>query len=219
MSTSSLSSETRTARPQRSAAKKAMEKITAIYAQYESDDTMIINEDNDDYSIRTTPVAHTPTPAPAKPTIAKITDCKSAPEYDALAQSKETNKANHVAQIKKYLDATDARIDMHINVPELMKYLILNPYIMIINSNFNTTVGNKMDEFILGMKTKKEFNNYIIGDQYRKEFLALTKIVAANSKVHSIINLSEPFYTDIDKIATEYEKAINSFMSAINPST
>jgi hypothetical protein len=211
-------------RPQRSAAKNALANIKKIYEEYyndEDDNNMSIDSDEEYTVASSVPTTTTPTTtaAPVKPTLTSITDYKAVPEYDALAKS-DTYKSAHVQQIKSYLDAADEKKDNHINVPELMKYLILNPYTMIRHTMFNSTVYNKMCAFTNVMNDQTTTINAMpISDQYRKEFSSLARIVATNTKIHSIINLTQPFYNDIDKIATEYEKAINSFIVAVKPPT
>jgi hypothetical protein len=220
-------------RPQRTAAKKALEKIQEIYNEYYSDDDMM-DECNDDSSVSTTQVSTTHTPSsstPAqpsaveasqkkskeKPTLTRISDYIASSEYNAYTKS-AIHKAAHIEQIKSYLAASDEKKDRHINIPELMKYLIINPYIMITHERFNATVNDKMNEFITVMKTEQTINDMPISDQYRKEFIALSKIVRANARVNSIINLTHSMYDNIDKIATEYDKAIDSFVAAVKQS-
>ena len=213
-------STSRSVRPTRIAAKKAMENIQAIYAEYyndEEDDNMSIDHDEDYFTTTYSRIAKKTPAIVIAPTLTRITDYKAAPEYDACEISNAINTTAHVQKIKTYLIAADEKKDNHINIPELMKFFILNPYMMIKHAKFNNTVTNKMAEFVTVMKDQKTLNGQSISDQYRKEFTALAKIVNTNAKINSIINLTQPFYNDIDKIATEYEKAINSFVAAINP--
>jgi protein involved in ribonucleotide reduction len=196
-------------RPMRNAAKNALEKIRKIYQEYYDDD-------DDEYDISAYDDAeYTPSKYIAKQILTNIADYKATPEYDAFIQS-TIIKSSCIEQTRKYLNIAVDKVDRHINIPEFMKFLILNPHLMITHSKFNNAIHDKMHEFINTMKDHKKINNIIASDQYSKEFIGLATIVNTNTKIHSIINLSPQFYTNIDKIAKEYEKAINSFITNLD---
>jgi hypothetical protein len=106
--------------------------------------------------------------------------------------------------MSKYIKVAESNPDSRYAIlPELMKFIIANPAILIYNSQFADAVINKMAVFEHEMKTLKYIgNNYRITDSYRKQFIGLCVILRKLSETYSRLNLNEAaFYDNITNIA------------------
>lgn len=114
-------------------------------------------------------------------------------------------KSLHVENIKKYLILSDNSDMKYIAIPELIKYLIANPSIIIHHSVFGEVIVNKMIEFENDIPTAKKIGSYTITEGYRKELLSLIKILKKLTKMHSKLNkmTTKEFYDNIETIEKE----------------
>jgi hypothetical protein len=177
-------------RPKRSSAIKAVEKITAILKEERSSDEY-------GYEIEVDP-------SPSPPTTTATTTSESINEkYNAYRIYSSMLKPIHVENIKKYLSEIDAH-NKHIVIPELMKYLIINPSMMVHSLNFRNVVVNKMIEFENEMKIAPTIGNYRITEEYRREFSAMATILKKIANIYKKLNVhEEEFYKNIETVANE----------------
>jgi hypothetical protein len=125
-------------------------------------------------------------------------------KYSSYGIYSSTLKSIHVENIKKYLNEIDKN-NKYIVIPELMKYLIVNPSLMIHHSKFGEQVTNKMIEFENEMRTVEKIGNYRITEEYRKEFLATATILKKIASIYKKLNIhQEEFYDNIETIAKDF---------------
>jgi hypothetical protein len=127
-------------------------------------------------------------------------------KYNAYQIYLNDFKQKHIENIKKYLTLSEDNNMRYIAIPELIKYLITNPSLIIHNSNFATTVLNKMIEFEKDIPTSKKIGSYIITEDYRKQLLSLIKILKKTSIMHSKLKTmaNKEFYDNIETIAKDF---------------
>lgn len=196
-------------RTKRSAALKAIEKISAIAKEAEKYDDYgeeleVESIDNTNDSINTPSVKETPKEAPKKtPNTLLCIPCDAEDEsLRAYNKYQSTLKSINVTNVKDYLAAAEKNNMRYYVIPELMKYLITNPALMMNHYNFGTTVINKMNEFEKDMTTGKKIGGYEVTEEYRREFLALAKIVKKVATLYEKLNVHhESFYKNITTIA------------------
>jgi hypothetical protein len=94
----------------------------------------------------------------------------------------------------------------YIAIPELIKYLITNPSLQIHNSKFGEVVANKMIEFENDIPTSKKIGSYTITEDYRKQLLALIKILKKTTSMYSKLKTmaNKEFYDNIETIAKDF---------------
>jgi hypothetical protein len=113
-----------------------------------------------------------------------------------------TLKSINVNNVKEYLIAAEKSENRYFAIPELMKYLISNPALMMHHEKFGTTVLNKMIEFETQMVTSNAIGSYEVTEGYRREFLGLVKILKKIAALYGKLKLNDKsFYENITTIA------------------
>jgi hypothetical protein len=127
-------------------------------------------------------------------------------KYNAYQTYVNDFKTKHVEHIKNYLTLAEDNNVKYIAIPELIKYLITNPSMMIHHSKFGEAVANKMIEFENVLPTAKKIGDHTITEDYRKQLLALIKILKKTTSMHSkLSNISyKEFYDNIETIAKDF---------------
>lgn len=115
-------------------------------------------------------------------------------------------KEKHVANIKKYLNLCDDANMKYIAIPELIKYLIANPALLIHHSAFATAVVNKMVDFENELPIANKIGSYTMTEDYRKQLLSLIKILKKTSIMYSKLKTmaNKEFYDNIETIAKDF---------------
>jgi hypothetical protein len=122
--------------------------------------------------------------------------------YSAYMKYNNALKSINIANIKEYLTAAEKNENRYFILPELMKYLIANPVLMMYNEIFGTTVVNKMLEFEAQMTITKNVSGLEITEEYRREFLGLVRILKNISQIYGKIKLNDQsFYENITSIS------------------
>jgi hypothetical protein len=122
--------------------------------------------------------------------------------FNAFGKYNNTLKSINVTNVKEYLIAAEVNENKYIVIPELIKYLIANPSLLLYHDNFGRTVVNKMLEFEAHMVTNKTISGFEITEEYRREFIGLVKILRKVSQMYGKLRLNDQsFYDNIDKIA------------------
>lgn len=197
-------------RSKRSAALKALEKISAIAKEAEKYDDYGMETEGESIKDNIFSVKETPVEAPTIIEIPKKTPntllcipCDAKDEsLRAYNKYQATLKPINVANVKEYLTAAENKQIRYYVIPEWMKYLIANPALMMNHYNFGTAVMNKMNEFEEEMATGKAIGTYEITEEYRREFIALAKILKKVATLYGKLNLHhESFYKNITTIA------------------
>ncbi len=150
-------------------------------------------------------VTSEPVPPKTPDTIYAISSSSDNIKYDAYEMYMTQLKSLHVENIKKYLTLSDNSDMKYIAIPELIKYLIANPSIIIHHSKFGEVIVNKMIEFENEIPTAKKIGSYTMTEGYRRELLSLIKILKKLTKMHSKLNkiTTKEFYDNIDTIEKE----------------
>jgi hypothetical protein len=222
-------------RPTRSAKLAAAQKIAKILMEEDSDNDDIImtpmiadKSSAEDLSVTsahtTTPtpvntpvLTATPAPKPKTPSFSELAESNPIPDLNAFAAYKATLKPIIIDKIKRYLNDCDSNSSKrYYAIPELMKYLISAPSIMIYHPKFRTTVEAKMTEFEDHIATNTTIGSYVITDKYRAEFKALATIVKSIAKIYDYVTLDSKFINNIDKIASGLTAAITALNNTMN---
>lgn len=214
-------------RPQRNAAIKALEKIKAIAKEAEKYDDYGEEIPEEFFTSTPEPLPKmrssleepinvlcrrvTSQPVKTEPVTPKTPDtihaiCSSDNiKYNAYELYITQFKSLHVDNIGKYLTLSENSDMKYIAIPELIKYLITNPSIIIHHSKFGEVIANKMIEFENVIPTAKTIGSYTITEGYRKELLLLIKILKKLTKMHSKLNkmTTKEFYDNIETIEKE----------------
>jgi hypothetical protein len=218
-------------RPRRSAAIKALEKIQKIVKEEEKYDdygdeieeefayiTSILSEPINvipEEPVKTIPEKSTATPSvsekkePAKTTpntLFAISSSHDNLQYNAYELYLNHFKTKHIELIKKYLNLCGDSNMKYIAIPELIKYLITNPALLIHSSLFGEVVVKKMIEFENELPIANKIGSYIITDDYRKQLLSLIKILKKTSIMYSKLKtmVNKEFYDNIETIVNEF---------------
>jgi hypothetical protein len=127
-------------------------------------------------------------------------------KYNAYQTYVNEFKQKHVEHIKNYLTLAENSDMKYIAIPELIKYLITNPSLIIHHSKFGEVVANKMIEFENVLPTAKKIGNYTITEDYRKQLLSLIKILKKTTSMHSKLKTmaNKEFYDKIETIAKDF---------------
>jgi hypothetical protein len=150
-------------------------------------------------------------PKPNTPSFSELIRSNSFPEHCAKDIIDKNIKSILVDKIKAYLNASDNSSMKYYVIPEIMKFLIANPAIMIYYPKFRATVEAKMNELNESIKTNSAISGHIITDKYRAEFKALSSILKSMTTIYIYVTLDTPFVDNIEKIANELDKAISTF--------
>jgi hypothetical protein len=127
-------------------------------------------------------------------------------KYNAYEMYLNDFKINHVDNIKKYLNLCEYANMKYIAIPELIKYLITNPALMIHSSAFGEVVVKKMIQFENEIPIANKIGSYTMTEDYRKQLLSLIKILKKTSVMHSKLNTmaTKEFYDKIETIAKDF---------------
>jgi len=127
-------------------------------------------------------------------------------QYNAYQMYLNGFKTKHVENIKKYLTLCENADMKYIAIPELIKYLITNPSLIIHHSRFGEIVVNKMLEFENEIPIANKIGSYIITEDYRKQLLSLIKILKKTSIMHCKLKTmaNKEFYDNIETIAKDF---------------
>ncbi len=105
--------------------------------------------------------------------------------------------------------------DKYMKLPEMCKFMIANPYIMIKYPKFRQKLLDKCDEIQKELHNKLHIedaysnNVYVINDGYRRELSALLRITKSIAIIYERLNINdESFYENIEEIATMFENAL-----------
>jgi hypothetical protein len=210
-------------RTKRSAAIKALEKIKSIAKEAENYDDFgeeieVESIDTTKDSINFIPKESNTTPTPPAEVKKSVEVSKEEPKktpntlwgiasgenelFKASTKYYNTLKSINVTNVKEYLDASEKNDKRYFIIPELMKYLIANPALMLHHEKFGTTVVNKMLEFEIHMVTSKKIGKYEVTEEYRREFLGLVKILKKIAGIYGKLKLNDSsFYDNITTIA------------------
>jgi hypothetical protein len=150
--------------------------------------------------VKTEPVKTTPD------TLFGISSSSDNLKYNAYQMHINDFKMKHIENIKTYLILAENSDMKYIAIPELIKYLITNPSMIIHHSNFGKQVANKMIEFENVLQTAKKIGNHTITETYRKELISLIKILKKTTSMHSKLNTmaNKEFYDNIETIANDF---------------
>lgn len=120
----------------------------------------------------------------------------------AINRYTKSLKPIYSEEIKDYISVAESNDMKYFAVPEMIKYLITNPAMLLHHDKYRTTVVKKMDEFETQIATNKKIGSYEITDEYRRELLALIKILKKICGIYEKINLNhKSFYDNITSIA------------------
>jgi hypothetical protein len=150
--------------------------------------------------VKTEPVKTTPD------TLFGISSSSDNLQYNAYQMYLNGFKTKHVENIKKYLTLCEYADMKYIAIPELIKYLITNPSLIIHHSRFGEIVVNKMLEFENEIPIANKIGSYIITEDYRKQLLSLIKILKKTSIMHCKLKTmaNKEFYDNIETIAKDF---------------
>ena len=116
--------------------------------------------------------------------------------FNAFGKYNNTLKSINVTNVKEYLIAAEVNENKYIVIPELIKYLIANPSLLLYHDNFGRTVVNKMLEFEAHMITNKTISGFEITEEYRREFIGLVKILRKVSQMYGKLRLNDQSFYD-----------------------
>jgi hypothetical protein len=127
-------------------------------------------------------------------------------QYNAYQIYLNDFKTKHVENIKKYLTLSEDNNMRYIAIPELIKYLITNPALLIHSSAFGEVVVKKMIQFENEIPIANKIGSYIITEDYRKQLLSLIKILKKTSVMYSKLKTmaTKEFYDKIETIAKDF---------------
>ncbi len=210
-------------RPTRSAKLAAAQKIAKILMEEDSDNEDIyitpIVADKSSAEDLTVTSAHMSTYLPATtvekpktPSFSELLVSDPYPEFNAKKYIESNTKHMIVNKIKTYLSNIEENTSTkYYLIPELMKYLIANPSIMMFHPKFADVVETKMNEFDNTMNTNKCIGTYEITDKYRSEFKALSLILKSMTKFYKNLSFDGEFNTNIEKIASSLSKSADNY--------
>jgi len=214
-----LSSLCQQERPKRAAAVKALEKIKAMAKEAEKYDKFgeeieeSIETTEEPISVKKpieikresinfTPVKVPESGEPLKKHLEKTPNTLwgiasgDKESFNAFGKYNNTLKSINVTNVKEYLIAAEVNENKYIVIPELIKYLIANPSLLLYHDNFGRTVVNKMLEFEAHMITNKTISGFEITEEYRREFIGLVKILRKVSQMYGKLRLNDQSFYD-----------------------
>jgi hypothetical protein len=149
--------------------------------------------------VKTEPVKTTPN------TLFQIASYENV-KYNAYQTYVNEFKQKHVEHIKNYLTLAENSDMKYIAIPELIKYLITNPSLIIHHYTFARVVIDKMNQFQNELQTAKKIGSCTITEDYRKQILSLIKILNKMSSMYYKLNTmaNKEFYDKIETIAKDF---------------
>jgi hypothetical protein len=102
--------------------------------------------------------------------------------------------------IHQYMDNIVNCEDKHLAFPEMIKFLIANPAIIIYHPRFADVVLKKMDDFSVQIDKTDTIGKYHITNSYRSQFKGLIRILKQITAVYSKLALHDAaFYESLEK--------------------